>query len=77
MPLSGPPHPESEGSEQLRWAVVRKLVLSQREGRREVGAVPGPSLNSSRLPGSGSIVNHYYCMQISMQIPQGSGTPGK
>ena len=40
---------QSQGSKQLKWIVVRKLALPQREGRREVGAMPGPSLNSSSV----------------------------
>lgn len=38
-----------------------------------MGAEPGSSPNSyPRLPGSGTVVNHYYCMQITMQIPHHS-----
>jgi hypothetical protein len=79
VPLLGTAHSEAEtlhsrslAAKAGNWEKIS--TFSERGGRISARAFPEFFLG---LPGSGSVVNHYYCMQISMQIPHSYGTPGK
>lgn len=60
----------------------KDIDQTQREQQlplREGGRIPASTFPESfqGWPGSGSVANDYYRMQMSMQIPQGSRTFGK
>lgn len=87
MSLLGPDHPETGYLLLGVTATIKKLIKSLKQNPtsktlpqgEEGGRIPARAFPEFFLgwPGSGSVVNHYYCMQISMQIPQGSRTLGK